>query len=151
QQGYVSDPIRTRRGIGFKIRYRVRSVNGKWKQKSELIYGLSSKKVARAVLSERLQAATNQKPEAAELTFQEFVASYWRPYLDRKQVKPSTQAGYESLLKIHILPALGEMRLVDLAPLHIEDLLQAKAKQGLGSKTIRNVLVLTQGILALAV
>jgi integrase len=116
-----------------------------------LLYGLNGKKAARAVLNARLQAASNQKPEAAELTLQEFVAGYWRPYLDRKQVKPSTKAGYESVLKIHIVPTLGEMRLVDLAPLHIEDLLHAKAKDGLGPKTVRNVLVLLQGILALAV
>jgi hypothetical protein len=34
------------------------------------------------------------------------------------------------------------MRLVDLAPLHIEDFLQAKFRKGLGHKTVRNVLVL---------
>ena len=70
--------------------------------------------------------------------------------MDRKQVKPSTKAAYESILKIHIEPTLGEMRLVDLAPLHIEELLQAKVKQGLGPTTVRNVLVLTQGIFAFA-
>ena len=135
QQGYVSDPIRTRRGIGHIIRYRVRTSKGKWKQKSEMLYGLTGKKAARAVLNARLESASNQKPETAELTLQDFVAGYWRPYLDRKQVKPSTKAAYESILKIHILPTLGEMRLIDLAPLHIEDLLQAKAKQGLNSKS----------------
>ena len=50
QQGYVSEPIRTRRGIIFKIRYRVPTAQGKWKQKSETLYGLSGKKAARAVL-----------------------------------------------------------------------------------------------------
>ena len=43
------------------------------------------------------------------------------------------------------------IRLVDLAQLDNEDLLQAEAKVGLGSKTIRNVLALIQGILAVAV
>jgi integrase len=81
----------------------------------------------------------------------EFVEGYWKPYLERKQVKPSTKAGYESVLKVHILPTLGEIRLVDIAPLHIEDLLHAKAKAGLGSKTVRNVLVLLQSVLSLAV
>lgn len=143
--------MRTRRGICFKIRYRVRTVKGKWKQKSELLYGLEGKKAARAVPNERVQAASNQKPETAELTLQEFVDMYWWPSLDRKQLKPSTKAGYGCVLKIHILPMLGEMRLVDLAPLHVEDFLQAKFKKGLGHKTVRNVLVLLQGIMALAV
>jgi hypothetical protein len=42
QKGYVSDPIRTRRGIAFKIRYRVRTADG-WKHASETLYGLSGK------------------------------------------------------------------------------------------------------------
>ena len=57
QQGYVSEPIRTRRGIAFKIRYRVRTAEGKWQQKSETLYDLSGKKAARAVLEQRLREA----------------------------------------------------------------------------------------------
>jgi hypothetical protein len=32
-------------------------------------------------------------------------------YLDRKQVKPSTKRSYDCELKVHILPALGAMRI----------------------------------------
>ena len=63
QQGYVSEPIRTRRGIAFKIRYRVRSTEGKWKQKCETLYDLPGKKAARAVLQQRLQEASAMPPE----------------------------------------------------------------------------------------
>jgi hypothetical protein len=58
QQGYVSDPMRTRRGIAFKIRYRVPTVQGKWKQKSETLYGLSGKKAARAILEQKIREAS---------------------------------------------------------------------------------------------
>jgi hypothetical protein len=57
------------------------------------------KKAARAVLSERVQSPSNQKPESAEITLQEFVDMYWWPSLDRKQLKPSTKAGYGCVLK----------------------------------------------------
>ncbi len=44
QRGFVSNPIRTRSGIVFEIRYRVRSGNGTWKHKSERLHGLEGKK-----------------------------------------------------------------------------------------------------------
>jgi hypothetical protein len=44
------------------------------------------------------------------------VDSLWRPYLDRKQVKPSTRRSYDCELRVHILPALGGMLLSDVAP-----------------------------------
>ena len=53
QRGYVSDPIRTRTGIVFVIRYRLRSGDGRWKHKSENLHGLENKKAARAVLQQR--------------------------------------------------------------------------------------------------
>jgi len=150
QQGYVSDPIRTRRGIVFKIRYRVRTAAGKWKQKSESLYDLSGRKAARAVLDQRIREATAMKLEASELTLRAFVDSYWKPYLDRKRVKPSTRESYDSALRCHVMPAVGDYRLTDIAPLHIEQFSQAKLDSGLSGKTVRNLLLVLQGIFSLA-
>lgn len=151
QQGYVSEPIRKRRGVAFVIRYRVRTVDGKWKQKSETLYGLAGKKAARAVLGQRLRESTTRKVEAVDLTLRDFVEAYWRPYLDRKNVKPSTRMGYESVLERHILRILGDVRLTDIAPLHVEDLLRAKLESGLSPKTVRNLIGLLQSLFSLAV
>jgi hypothetical protein len=76
QRGYVSNPIRTTRGIAFKIRYRVRAAGGKWKQKSETLYELSGKKAARAVLEQRIREANTINLESSELTLREFVKAY---------------------------------------------------------------------------
>ena len=107
QDGYVSDAIRNRHGIAFVVRYRLRMANGKWKHKSETVYGLSGKKAAREVLRQRLRDASKTQPEAAEMTLRDFVEAYWRPYLDRRGVKPSTKQSYECALQRHILPSLG--------------------------------------------
>jgi hypothetical protein len=56
QQGYVSKPIPTRSGTVFKIRYRVKSADGKWNQKAETLYGLSGKKAARCLVEALLAA-----------------------------------------------------------------------------------------------
>jgi integrase len=151
QQGYVSEPIRTRRGIIFKIRYRVPMAEGKWKQKSETLYNLPGRKAARAVLDKRIQEAASANYEATELSLRQFVDAYWKPSLDRKGVKLSTRKNYESVLDNHIYPLLGDYRLADIAPLHIEQLAQAKSKSGLSGKTVRNILLVLQAIFSLAV
>lgn len=151
QQGYVSDAIRNRQGTAYIIRYRLRTADGKWKHRSETLYGLSGKKAAKEVLRQRLHEASARRPEATEMKFRDLVEAYWRPYLDRREVKPSTRASYECALRRHVLPELGGLLLTDVAPLHIETLLQSKQKAGLSAKSVRNLVGLLQGIFSLAV
>lgn len=150
QQGYVSEGFKTRHGIAYRIRYRIPAAGGKWKHKSEMLYDLSGRKAARDVLRTRLQEALKRTPDAAELSFQDFVTAYWKPYLERRNIKPSTRKGYESVLNIHILPVLGEAKLTEVVPLQIEDFLRGQAAKGLSAKTIRNILMLLKGIFSLA-
>jgi integrase len=79
------------------------------------------------------------------------VETYWKPYLDRKNVKPSTRMSYDSALELHILPALGDSQIADIAPLHIEQFSQPKLESGLSTKTVRNLVGLLQGIFSVAV
>jgi integrase len=87
----------------------------------------------------------------AELTIREFTESYWKPYLDRKCVKPSIVASYKSALELHILPAFGDRQMGEVVPLQVEQFLQTKLKARLSSKTTRNLLGILQGIFSLAV
>ncbi len=151
QEGYVSDAVRNRHGVAYVIRYRLRLADGKWKHRSETVYGLSGKKAAKEVLRQRLRDASTRVPEAAEITIRDFVEAYWKPYLDRRGVKPSTRQNYECALERHILPGLGDLYLAEVAPLHIETLVQAKLKTGLSAKSVRNLVGLAQGIFSLAV
>lgn len=151
QQGYVSDPIRTRRGLVFRIRYRLRTADGTWMHKSETLENLSGKKAARAVLDQRIRESQNRPAAAVDYTVQHIIDTLWRPYLERKQVKPSTKRSYDCELRVHILPAIGAVRITDVAPLHIEQLLQSRLKGGSSPKTVRNLVGLLQSIFSLAV
>lgn len=151
QQGYVSDPIRTRRGSVYRIRYRLHTGDGKWVHKSETLQGLSGKKAARAVLDRRIRESQNRPIEAVDFTVQHVVDALWRPYLDRKQVKHSTKRSYDCQLRVHILPALGAMRITDVSPLHVEKLLQSRLEGGSSAKTVRNLVGLLQSVFSLAV
>jgi integrase len=150
QRGYVSDPIKTRTGTVFVIRYRLRSADGKWIHKSENLHGLESKKAARAVLQQRLQKCMTQPVNTAELSVSDFVEHYWKPYLDRKGVKPSTRKSYESGIKRHILPRIGEMPLPSVTPLQVEEFLRGRLENGASPKTVRNDLALLQSVFSLA-
>jgi integrase len=150
QQGYVSKPTPTRSGTVFKIRYRVKSADGKWNQKAETLYGLSGKKAARAVLEERIRGASFTKPQGSDLSLRAFVDAWWKPYLQRKGVKPSTRKNYDSILELHILPVFGDLRIDEIVPLHVERFIQTKVETGLSGKTVRNLLLVLQGIMSLA-
>ena len=96
QRGWVSEGKRTRRGLAFVIRYRLRTTEGKWTHKSEVLYDVAGKKEARAELDKRIRGSENRPSEHTELTVQDFVETHWRTNLGRKQVKPSTRRSYES-------------------------------------------------------
>jgi hypothetical protein len=91
QRGYVSDPVRTRSGVVFEIRYRIRNGDGTWKHKSERLHGLKNKSEAREALEKKLREAAIQTVTPNDLTMQDFVDQYWTPYLDRIEAKPSTR------------------------------------------------------------
>jgi hypothetical protein len=129
----------------------LRTSDGKWIHKSEILENLSGKKAARAVLDQRIRESQNRPVEAVDFTVQHVVDQLWRPYLDRKQVKPSTKRSYDCELKRHILPPLGAMRISDVSPLHIEKLLQSRLAGGSSPKTVRNLVGLLQSIFSLAV
>lgn len=149
QHGYVSDPIRTNNGLKFVIRYRERTSEGKWLHRAETLYGLSGKKAAQEILDKRISDTSTQKATIQDLTLTQFIDSCWKPHLvERVHAKPSTLEGYDSLLKKHITPVLGGRTLTEIAPMHVERLLQSKSK--LSPKTRRNIVVLLQGIFSLA-
>jgi integrase len=151
QKGHVSNLIRTRQGPAFKIRWREREADGRWKQRSELVYGLAGKKEARAVLEDRIKECTRRSSHPAQLTVGTFIQEYWKPHLGRKNVKPATRAAYQSMLDRLVIPILGERQLIEVTPIQIEELLRDQRLKNLSSKTIRNVVILVQGIFSLAV
>jgi len=152
QQGYVSDPIRTRHGIAFKIRYRVRKADGTWVHKTETLYGLPGRKAAREVLRTRIGETATTTMEAAEMTFQEFTEAFWMPYLDRKGVKPSTRRSYVCALQGHILPFFGGLKLREIVPVHVEEFLRSLGtkKRKLSPKSTLNLFRQVQGVFSLA-
>src|SRR2546427_6814859 len=67
----------------------------------------------------------------------------------RGRVRATTYTGYEYLIRVHAVPALGEVRLSELSPLHIQHLYSSllSPERHLSAGTVLNLhLVLTQAL-----
>jgi integrase len=148
QQGHI-EAVRTRHGEGFKIKWRVYDANGTWHWKAETLYGVT-KKEAKAIKAERIRESSKQAQQPTDLTLRKFVEVQWKPYLKQQNIKQSTIYGYVSALERHILPVLGDMKLDEITPVDIGSVLKSKTVEPLSSKTIRNIVLLMQGIFAYA-
>ena len=148
QKGYVF-PRETEHGKVHVIRYRVRSVDGRWKHKAETVNS-PRRKDAQKILAERLREVNRGLKLPVETSFQQFSADHWETYVSQN-LKPSTQASHRSNLRTHLLPAFGKLRLSEISPLQIMDLLKEKEASGLKPKSRLNLYVLLQKMLNLAV
>src|ERR1700731_3733009 len=63
----------------------------------------------------------------------------WLQDVMRHQVSESTLNNYSSIVRIHILPTLGNKKLVELSVNDVDSLLSIKHDSGLSSSTIRRV------------
>ncbi len=89
---------------------------------------------------------------AEVLEEQSSLGSYLDAWLDhaRGRVRPKTWQGYEALIRLYARPALGELALSELRPLHLQHLyaaLLADPGRPLSGGTVLNLhLVLTQAL-----
>ena len=148
QKGYVFTRV-TERGTVHVIRYRVRSADGKWRHKAETV-NTTRRKVAERILAERLREVNRGLRLPVETSLADYVANHWETYI-AQNLKPSTQASHRSNVKAHLLPMFGKLRLSEISPLLIMDLLKQKSAAGLKPKSLLNLYVLLQKMLNLAV
>ena len=89
------------------------------------------------------------RPEAF-IAFGTFVDTQWNT-LVLPTFKRSTQHGYKTVLKVHLLPAWRDWRLRDIERLAIQQWVAEKFRQQSGWQTVRNAWVLLSSILETAV
>jgi integrase len=86
-------------------------------------------------------------PAAGKITLASFAAE-WLPSL--VHLRPSTRHRYESLLRAHITPALGDLRIAALRPLDVQSMLAGMLQEGLSPTTARHAYVLLSELLKAA-
>jgi len=90
------------------------------KLRDELIYKLNTKTLS----------------YSGKMTFKEFLLEKWIPDYVEIQLKISTIEGYKSIIKNHIIPGLGNVRLDKLSPADIQGYIAERKRNGLSSRTL---------------
>src|SRR5262245_30534940 len=55
------------------------------------------------------------------------------------QLKPKTYRSYEQLMRLHVMPTLGKVRLAHLTPQQIQHLYACKLESGLSRTTVQHI------------
>jgi integrase len=136
-----------KRGKGYCGQYHMVTRDGTKKRRS--VYAKT-----RAEAAEMLAAAIADRDrglsfDAGTLTVGEHLDGYLEDAKSRLRPKPFNRV--EGLVRNHVKPALGRLRLKDLAPAHLRGLYAAKLNSGLSGRTVGYIHVTRYGTLKQAV
>ena len=128
--------IRKRGKRSWQLTYDApRGADGKRRQRYETVRG--TKRQAQARLSEILHSLNRgEYREPSTLTVAEYLDLWLREYVC-PNLRPRTAEGYGTIIRKHVLPSLGHIRLVDLSPRHIQSYYAALLDR-LSAQTIKH-------------
>lgn len=120
--------------------------DGRWEARLSLsngqrksFYGATRRAVQVRLTAALAELAKGRRPVANErLTLGAFLESWLRDKV-APTVRPATARGYESKLRIHIIPSLGRTPLAKLTPQQIHAFLREKQKSGLSPQTVSHL------------
>jgi integrase len=107
---------------------------------------------AQDFMAKAIEESREDEPDrvvAADITFDDY-AAHWLKQI-AATVKASSLAGYEQRLRLHVLPALGRMKVRKLGRGRIKVLLTDKLSAGLSRESVRFVHATLRAMLASAV
>src|SRR3712207_2376661 len=143
KRGNGEGSISRRKNGGWMAQYTAYLAEGR---KRETLYGKTRQEVA-AKLAKALSDRENSLIlNAGNQTLGEYLER-WLTSSVKGSVKAKTLNDYEWLVRKHIAPALGRIKLKALSPTHLQGLYQAKLEVGLSPSTVRHLhVVLHHGL-----
>jgi integrase len=71
----------------------------------------------------------------------ETVADYLARWLEliKEEVKPRSRAKFEGVVRLHIIPTIGSVKLAKLTGLQVQELINAKAQQGMAPQSVIHI------------
>lgn len=105
------------------------------------VYGKTQQE-CRDKLIETLQSIKNQTfVEPHKITVEDWFDTWLKEY-KKDNIRPSTYASYENIVRVHIKPHLGKAYLRELRPEQVQKFYNERKFAGLSSRTIRNIHVI---------
>jgi integrase len=122
-----------------------RRPNGTWAAavslpdgRRKFFYGKTKEDVRRKLTQALHAIEVGGLTDSRGLTVGEFL-DQWLTETVQPNVRPWTYKGYEVHVRLHLKPVIGHIPLAKLAPLHVQQLLNAKKAAGLSPKSIRYI------------
>ena len=168
--GYVFR-LEKARGASWWAKYRLsdgtqvkRKIGPAWTGRGRPAEGHFTKRLAEEWLHDRLEELRRSDgavspavpgPASVGVTFVDVAAEYLRFAEQDRGCKPSTVRGYRNVIKVHLMPVFGSMKLDEITVQEIErwraGMTSVRAQRELSNKTKNNLLVLMHAIFRHAV
>lgn len=104
-------------------------------------------KAARADLAEKVRRAEGGLPSRdSSITVGEYVTTFVDVVLPELGLRPSTVEQYGGMLTRHVKPAIGTVRLRDLAEHHVQSVAKVMRGKGLSNSTVASMVVATKSM-----
>jgi integrase len=126
----------TRRKDGrWMGRYTVHTANG---PKQKCVYGKTREEVRRKLTKAIADRDGGLVFDAEDFTVSQYLVR-WLADSVRDTVRTKTYERYESIVRVHLVPAIGALKLKALAPAHVRGLYREKLDGGLASRTVLHI------------
>lgn len=106
------------------------------KRRRKYFYGLTQAEVRDKLSTYERALSDGQSPAPERLTVGRYLDD-WIAEVVRPAKAPKTTRTYEGVVRVHLKPGLGHVRLKALAPMDIQRLLNAKASTGLSRRSVQ--------------
>lgn len=143
--------LRTRkRGKTWEWSFEAARIGGKRQSISKGGYRTKADAVAAGTKAKAEYDSAGRVFRPSEISVADYM-DYWYENYVCKHLKYNTQLSYESMIRLHIKPALGGYRLLSLEPDVIQKWIDDKKSDGYSKNMIKNIFACLQGALAYAV
>jgi integrase len=119
----------------FMARYTVQTVAG---PKRKTLYGKTRSEVAAKLSKALADREGGLTYDAGKQTVEEYLAR-WLSNSVRDTVRQRTYERYESIARVHLVPAIGKVKLKALTPDHVRGVYREKLDGGLAPRTVLHI------------
>ena len=135
KRGNGEGSIGRRKSGGWYAQYTVYTSEGR---KRRTLYGKTRQEVATKLSKALADREGGLTFDAGSLTVGEYMTR-WLSHSVQDTVSQKTYERYESIVRVHLSPALGRIRLKALTPDHVRGLYREKLDSGLAPRTVLHI------------
>ena len=111
--------------------------NANGTQRRQYVYGKTRKEVAEKLNQITYAITTNTFIDKYNNPTLNVWLDIWLNQYKKNNLKPTTFDQYESVIRVHLKPNLGNLKIVDLKPEHLQNLYNDLIEQGLSARTVK--------------